>query len=149
MPPTIQPPHLRHLGTLAAGTRNGLQQLVSRQGLEGGPEGPPGPPGDKGPEGKLTVGAAGALTSREVGEEIEASSTEAMDVSLVAETASLTRTVVEFLVEGVVRSIGIVSASCVGTGTVQFSFPIAPTKKWEVRVASGEVTSLRSSYAPI
>ena len=67
MPPTTQPPHLRHLGVLAGDTRNQLTQLVSRQGLESGLPGPEGPEGGTGPEGppaktfEHTQGAPSAL----------------------------------------------------------------------------------------
>lgn len=52
MPPTILPAHLRHLQELTAGTRNNLQALTSRQGLESGTPGPEGPPGGKGEPGE-------------------------------------------------------------------------------------------------
>jgi hypothetical protein len=51
MPPTILPPHLRHVAVIAGDTRNQLNQLVSRQGLDGGSEGPAGPTGSPGPPG--------------------------------------------------------------------------------------------------
>ena len=72
MPPTILPPHLRHLQAIAGNTANNLAQLQSRQGLEAkeGPEGPAGSGGGVGPAGPTgatgptgpsgTAGASGA-----------------------------------------------------------------------------------------
>jgi hypothetical protein len=60
MPPTILPKHLRELDVLVGSTRNQQNQLLSRQGLEGGMPGPPGPPGEKGAAGSTFVFTQGA-----------------------------------------------------------------------------------------